>query len=336
MKPPHAALHVCTACLMVVSAVAIATDKRVSPAIEAIVALAESSAQQRFTVVADQTGASGVARQLVSFSCDGLKQYALLLHPPGEAPAGGWPLLIFNHGYHPNPSEYGLRGTSGQRRRPGDYYRGIPQVYAERGFVVVAPDFRGHAESDGSEFTQRTLAKHWYVRDAIQATLVARALPFVDPQQTFMAGHSMGAYITLRAALALGDRLQRISLWSPSGDDLVTQLYNIDMVSQEQDLGVEVASSLLDKLHDELTQLELHFDDLRTLAHLEELQSPVQIQHGRGDTTTPLRNSYAIASRLRLAGLSYRVFIYDANDHLFTKIDLKTAVERDLEWFQTP
>ena len=48
---------------------------------------------------------SNYGKYIVSYKSEGLKQYALLTVPIGEIPAGGWPALVFNHGYIP-PLEY--------------------------------------------------------------------------------------------------------------------------------------------------------------------------------------------------------------------------------------
>ncbi|WP_298632713.1 hypothetical protein [uncultured Umboniibacter sp.] len=45
----------------------------------------------------------GLVHQTVAFQSDGLNQFALIVHPNRVAPEAGWPILIFNHGYHPNP-----------------------------------------------------------------------------------------------------------------------------------------------------------------------------------------------------------------------------------------
>src|SRR5579859_7500778 len=44
-------------------------------------------------------------RYLTSYRSDGLKIYALLTVPRGTKPTGGWPVVLFNHGYIP-PSQY--------------------------------------------------------------------------------------------------------------------------------------------------------------------------------------------------------------------------------------
>src|ERR1700733_8046460 len=44
-------------------------------------------------------------RYVVSYTSEGLKIYGLLTVPSGQKPAGGWPVILFNHGYIP-PNSY--------------------------------------------------------------------------------------------------------------------------------------------------------------------------------------------------------------------------------------
>jgi len=58
-------------------------------------------------IVIEETLAPGsnYRRFITSYSSDGLKIYALLTIPNGTPPEGGWPAIVFNHGYIA-PSEY--------------------------------------------------------------------------------------------------------------------------------------------------------------------------------------------------------------------------------------
>ncbi|MCP4047842.1 MAG: hypothetical protein GY732_17855, partial [Gammaproteobacteria bacterium] len=74
--------------------------------------LADSPAVQ-FRNEYERSDIDGIKRRVVSFSVDGLHQYALVLKPAGKRPQAGWPVLLMNHGHHPNPPQYG-RVASGE------------------------------------------------------------------------------------------------------------------------------------------------------------------------------------------------------------------------------
>jgi dienelactone hydrolase len=180
-----------------------------------IAALREYAGQveAQFTVEYERNAIDGVNARVVNFTADGLKQYALVLEPAGERPDSGWPVMLVNHGHHPEPPNYG-RIKDGTTDRPGDYYRDVPLAFARRGFLVVAPDFRGHNISEGAEFTGGRLESHWYARDTIAAFSALATLPGTDLSRVFLWGHSMGGDVTLRVSLAFGPAITGASIWS--------------------------------------------------------------------------------------------------------------------------
>ena len=88
---------------------------------------------------------------LASYRHSGLTLYAMVAVPRSPRPNSGYPVVIANHGYVPDPKRYGIR-SDGRNARPGDYYASVPELYTSRGFLVVLPDYRGHNTSDGYEF----------------------------------------------------------------------------------------------------------------------------------------------------------------------------------------
>ena len=82
---------------------------------------------------------SNYSRYTASYKSEGLKIYGLLTIPNGEKPEGGWPAIVFNHGYIP-PSEY----------KTTERYVAYLDGFARNGYVVFKPDYRGHGESEGS------------------------------------------------------------------------------------------------------------------------------------------------------------------------------------------
>ncbi len=187
---------------------------------------AAAEAAPPFEVIRENPSVNGERRQVLLFESDGLVQYALLLWPVGEAPAGGWPLLLFIHGYHPNPPDYG-RNASGEDDRPGDYYRVVAQAFVDRGMAVLVPDLRGHNVSEGHAFTRRDDAPAYYARDAVAAFRALDGVGGVDPSRRYLLGHSMGGLVTLAALMQLGNEVAAASIWSSmSLTDYVRPLAN--------------------------------------------------------------------------------------------------------------
>jgi dienelactone hydrolase len=296
-----------------------ATDDQLS-----IAALREYAAEisNEFEVVRELQALNGMPRRELTFTTDGLRQYALLIQPAGDMPPGGWPVLLMNHGYHPDPHNYG-RIADGTTDRPGDYYRGIPPLFAKRGFLVVVPDYRGHNDSEGAEYTSGILAPYWYSRDVVSAFRSLASLPQANLKQAFMWGHSMGGPITLRALLALGDEVQAASIWSSGSAWLQSR-----NAQQEQEWQQE--------LQLELDSLFFNFSPNLSASgsSLGELMVPVLIHHAEEDKSTSPENSQAIAKALSGAGKDHEFFLYQGADHLFTAENLQQAVDRDVDYFR--
>lgn len=149
---------------------------------------------------------------LVSYRVAGLKVYAMVAIPKQPAPDAGYPVLVANHGYHPDPPQYGIT-AEGVDSRPGDYYRSVPGLYASRGFLVIMPDYRGHNISEGLEFTRSSGAAAYYAEDVLTLLSALPGIPEADIASVFMWGHSLGGAVSLRVLLAT-DAVKAATIWS--------------------------------------------------------------------------------------------------------------------------
>jgi dipeptidyl aminopeptidase/acylaminoacyl peptidase len=300
---------------------------------EQLQAMAENESYT-FSHEHDNQMTEGIRREVLRFEVDGLNQYALVLWPAGEAPANGWPVVQFNHGYHPDPPHNGFTGEKSDR--PGDYYRDTVQSLARAGYVVVVPDYRGHNISEGGEFTARILADAWYSRDAIACFLALDSLPSLDLEHAYMLGHSMGGKITLRALAALGDRVRAGAVWSTTGINKLSSLMGGLVKSSGGEDGSDQPKVPMDALALELAELGqgVTVRDVSPMTQTGQLKVPLSIQHSQGDRSVPVTNSLGLAARLYLEDKIYQLKVYEADDHLFAGEAFVTAVEREIQWFR--
>lgn len=194
-----------------------------------VVELSERDFDTALTRERDLDGGPSFGAYLVSYRHSGLKLHALVAVPRADAPAAGFPVLLANHGYVPEPKMYGIT-AEGVDSRPGDYYRAVPELFASRGFIVVMPDYRGHSSSEGYEYIdpQDEHSAAYYAEDVVALLFALDDLEDADTDRLFMWSHSMGGIVSLRALLAT-DSVRAASFWSTmSVDDLHARLADLD------------------------------------------------------------------------------------------------------------
>lgn len=116
---------------------------------------------------------------IASYDSEGFKVNGLLTQPKGEMPAGGWPAIVFIHGYIP-PSQYQTNGAA---------YTDYVNYLASSGFVVYKIDLRGHGNSEGQPGGAYFSAD--YTIDVLNAYAALQNTDFVNPQKIGLWGHSM-------------------------------------------------------------------------------------------------------------------------------------------------
>ena len=231
---------------------------------------------------------------LISYTSDDLKVYAMVAVPKSPAPATGFPIVVANHGYVNDPQRYGISGD-GRNARPGDYYRSVPELYSEHGFVVLIPDYRGHGSSEGYEQikdqSRGDLARYVdkYANDVVILLSALDEIENADVDKVYMWSHSMGGGVALRV-LARTEIVKASSFWSTmSVDDVADQ---IELVT-----------------------------------------GPVVIHHAVEDQSTAYSNSVRLAAALEETGREYVFYSYEGSDHFFIGEARKIAADRDAEYF---
>ncbi len=273
---------------------------------------------------------------LVAYESGGLELRALVAVPHAEPPAEGYPVLVANHGHHPDPPQYGI-SADGRDARPGDYYRSIPALYAGHGFIVVMPDYRGHNDSEGAEFTDGMLESAYYTEDVVALLAGLADIGEADLGNVFMWGHSMGGEVTLRALL-VSTRVRGASLWSSVGGDIWDQAY---YYSRYEDAhapdGSDVPKRVIEELREDIAQFEPDFDmdSVEPLLYLDHLRTPLIIHHAVGDRGAAYKWSERLAKELYLRSLPYEFYTYAGSAHFFDAATRAQAVERDVAFFRS-
>ncbi len=132
------------------------------------------------------------SRYYASYLSEGLRIYGLLTVPYGEMPEGGWPAIVFNHGYIP-PEVY----------RTTERYIAYVDTLARSGYIVFRIDYRGNDRSEGE--ASGAYGDTGYTADVLNALGALKQFGLVNPEKIGMWGHSMGGFLTLRAMVISKD-----------------------------------------------------------------------------------------------------------------------------------
>ena len=267
-----------------------------------------------------QTLAPGAnyTRQVVSYQSDGLRINALLTTPKGTPPKGGWPAIVFNHGYVP-PRAY----------RTTERYVAYVDAFARAGFVVLKPDYRGHGSSQG----QPAGTAYWspeYTTDVLNAVSSLKTLPAVNKARLGMWGHSMGGHITLRA-MVVNPEIKAGVIWAG-----VVGPYGLLFNALPQ-WGRSDPNDPRARLLATLGRPERNPAAYRAIspnAYLADLNGrPLQLHHATGDTHVPYRLSKALADGLKAARQPVTLYTYTNDNHDLSR-NLNTALDRSVAFFK--
>lgn len=322
--------------LAVVLLLALSVGAAALPAPLSIDALRAAGFSSNLQFERELDSGAGFTAYLVSYQSADLTVYAMVAVPVGERPDSGFPVVVANHGFHPDPPRYGVT-AGGVDARPGDYYRPIPDLYAQHGFLVIMPDYRGHNASEGLEYTDGFLATGYYTEDVLALLSGLEGIEEADTRNIFMWGHSLGAEVSLRALLAT-ERIKGATLWSGVGGEIWDQAYYYE--HYEDRLAYEDSDTdnrRIEGLRRDIAALDDPYDwtTREPLRHLNYLRAPIVIHHAVGDTGAPHHWSERLAKELYLLGHPYRFHSYPGADHFFQGESLTRAVERDVEYFRS-
>ena len=252
---------------------------------------------------------------LVSYYSQNLKLYALMNLPTDNPPPSGFPIIIVNHGYIP-PSQFSTSRS----------YVNTSAYYASSGFLVLKPDFRGHANSQGE--ADRFLSRSNYAIDVLNLIAGLGTLPQSDIRNIFMYGHSMGAEVSLLVTQN-SPQIKAISLWAPAVTDFpknVTYFRNrrLPVPTDQPDF-----QSSLNQL---LSQYPA--SDFASIDHLDKINIPLIIHHSPTDESVPYSWGQDLLQKLKDQNKSVTFYTYQNDDHNLSR-HWSQALNRDLEFFRS-
>lgn len=89
--------------------------------------------------------AAGAKSRMLSYSSDGLRLYARLELPATPPPEGGYPVVLFLHGWVGADAAPGYPFSCNE----GGYYAHVINAWSDAGYAILMPGYRGHGTVTG-------------------------------------------------------------------------------------------------------------------------------------------------------------------------------------------
>ena len=274
------------------------------------------------TIVKELQRGLNYRRYYAYYLSEGLKIYALLTIPKGDMPEGGWPAIIFNHGYIP-PDVY----------RTTERYIAYVDEIAKAGYVVFRIDYRGHDASEGE--ATGAYGHPGYASDVLNAVASIKQLPEVNPNKIGMWGHSMGGFLTLRAMVISKDIKVGV-IWGGVVGSYTEMMYNwrraaTPTSSSSSSRGVGWRRSWVEQYGAPADNPDF-WNSVSATSYLADLSGPLQLHHSIEDEEVPYEFSIRLAEEARAVNKTAELYLYEGDNHNISK-NFSAAMERTIQFF---
>jgi len=259
-----------------------------------------------------------------SYDSDGLKVNALLTEPKGENPAGGWPAVIFIHGYIP-PKEY----------RTQVNYQSYVDYLAGNGLAVFKIDLRGHGTSQGDPGGAYYSSD--YVIDTLNAYQALKNIPFINPDKIGLWGHSMAGNVVLRS-LVVRPEIPAAVVWAGAvysyadfarygiaDSSYQPPQSNVERVRRRRELFL---------VYGEPKNGHPFWKLVAPTSFLDDLEGAIQIHHAQDDNVVDIGYSRNLIKLLHDAKIPSELNEYQSGGHNLTGNTFSQAMQKTVDFYR--
>lgn len=277
---------------------------------------------------------SNYQRYIASYNSEGNKIYGLLTVPNEDPPKGGFPAIVFNHGYIP-PKQY----VTTQR------YIAYVDGLARNGFVVFKIDLRGNGDSEGT--ANGSYFSNGYTVDAIHALKSLQKLDYVNGSRIGMWGHSMAGNLVLRA-MEVSDEIKAGVIWSGAvysyqdfakyglRDSSYVRREPTEEERQNRYENQEVADEI-QKLRDSPDEIDFNsrfWKNISLTANIKYLNSPLELHQAINDPVVNIGYTRDLVEVLEANNKQYEEYEYAGGGHNIESPYFETAMQRTVDFFK--
>lgn len=246
------------------------------------------------------------------FDSDG-KKVSGLAHVPTKCLSEKCPVVSQFRGYVPL-----------EIYQPGVGTNRSAEVFAQNGFVSLAPDFLGYGTSDNPSGDVFEARFETYTTAMSLLAAVKKWSKFDG--NLFIWGHSNGGQIALTILEILGEESEGYPtvLWAPVSKPFP---YSILYYTDEADDSGKA-------LRKELAGFEDNYDvfNYDLTRYLDKISAPIQLHQGTIDEAVPQKWSDELVVSLKKNGVDVRYFVYPGADHNLSG-SWDTVVERNIDFY---
>jgi dipeptidyl aminopeptidase/acylaminoacyl peptidase len=221
-------------------------------------------------------------------AADGTRIPAYLTLPPGVTDAKGLPAIVMPHGGPESRDEWGF-----------DW---LAQFYAQRGFAVLQPEFRGSAGFGDAWFAQNGF-QGWRqsIGDVCDGARWLVKQGMADPAKLAAVGWSYGGYAVLQANVLDPELFKAVVAIAPVTDLtlLKTQAFNFT--------NYQIVADFVGN--------GPHVREGSPAEQAEKFKAPVLMFHGEEDVNVDIAHSQKMDRALHAAGKSSELVTYPDLDH---------------------
>lgn len=261
---------------------------------------------------------------LTSYTSDGLKINGLLTKPSGEMPSGGWPAIVFIHGYIP-PKTY----------KTLEKYIDHVNFLAKNGFVVFKIDLRGHGtsegEADGGYYSSD------YIIDVLNARSALQSSDFVNPDKIGLWGHSMAGNVVMRS-FAAKPEIPAVVIWAGAVytyKDLAE--YGISDNSYQplpSDSQRQRKRQLLRSLYGDPKDGNPFWNLVAPTNYLQDLKGALSLNHAVNDDVVSIEYSRNLSKFLDDTLVTHQLHEYPSGGHNINGSSFNSAMQDTVDFFK--
>lgn len=257
-----------------------------------------------------------------SYDSEGLRINGLLTKPSGVMPQGGWPAVVFVHGYIP-PKEY----------QTLEKYNDYVDFLARNGLVVFKIDLRGHGSSGGE--SSGAYYSSDYIVDVLSAYKALQNSGFVN--KIGLWGHSMSGNVVLRSMASMPS-IPAVVIWSGAvysytdfaKYSISDSSYQPPQMSSER---VRKRQQLL-SLYGEPSENSSFWKQVAATNYLDDLKGAIQIHHAVDDPVVKIGYSRDLMAFLDKTHVPHELYEYPSGGHNLTGSSFTQAMQRTVDFYK--